>query len=272
MFGYLTADVLSMSKENRKLYRSFYCGLCEKLSSKYGNTARFTLSYDLTFVGMILSDVYNCDINYSKKHCPIHPLTKIEVRNNEYFDFAADMNILMTYYKCLDDVNDDNSLKAQKKANKLLPFVNAIKKTYPEKCQIIEQCLNEISDMEKANVLNPDLPANCFGKVMSELFYIKEDEYSETLKSFGFHLGRYIYLVDAICDLKKDLKTNSYNPLVAIENLDSDQMLEMVLEEANYFYKQLKLDNFNVILDNIMYTGLWSSYDRHKTLERKAKK
>ena len=272
MFGYLTADTLAMPKELRKEYRNYYCGLCECLNIKYGNTGRLTLSYDLTFVAILLTDVYNAELTVTNKHCPIHPLTKVTSAYSKYFDFAADMNILLKYYKYIDDINDENSSKAKRKARHLQPFVNEISLKYPEKCKIIEDGLKEIANMEKENVLNPDLPANAFGKVMSELFYIdSQDNYSKELKNFGFHLGKYIYLIDAVCDLKKDIKSGNYTPLVSLENLNSEEMLNLVMENAEYFYDKLPLKRFKAITDNVMYTGLWLQFDQHKQLERNIK-
>lgn len=44
--------------------------------------------------------------------CIAHPVEKHFYRENRYFDYAADMNVLLTYYKCLDDWQDERKLTA----------------------------------------------------------------------------------------------------------------------------------------------------------------
>lgn len=272
MFGYLTADILAFNSQQRRFYRSFYCGLCEKLAQRHRPLARLTLSYDFTFIGMLLCDVYQQEVTLNKKHCPIHPLTKIEVRYSPCFDFVSDMNLLMNYYQYLDDFHDDHNLLAGKKAQQWEAEIVKIQQQYPQKCQVIQKKMTLLAQYENDNVLIPDLPANCFGEIMAELCYEKQDEHSEVLKKFGFHLGRYIYLLDAVLDLKKDLKKGHYNPLITMDSSNFQTMLTLVLEEANFYYKELKLDKFCDLLDNIVYTGLWSKYDQQKILERKSLK
>ena len=55
MFGFVTADLAGLNEQQRKRYKAYYCGLCRSLSERHGSFARFTLTYDMTFLVMVLS-------------------------------------------------------------------------------------------------------------------------------------------------------------------------------------------------------------------------
>jgi hypothetical protein len=244
MFGYLLANIDILTKEEKNQYRSFYCGLCNRLRNKYGLTGASTLTYDLTFVAILLTDVYN----------PI----------NEY---AASMNIYLSYYKHLDDVNDDNSIRAKIKADKLQQFLEEIEKEYPIQTAVIKENLEYIGEIEKENILNPDLGSNAFGNIMACL--LDKENNNEYLKGCGYHLGKFIYIADAVIDFKRDLKKEVYNPLVALENYDHHEMLLSIMDDCDSYYSKLQLRENKNILDNIIYSGIWSQYQLHQKRQAK---
>lgn len=261
MFGYLVVNPSQLSKEERRLYRSYYCGLCHALSDAYGNPGRKTLSYDLTFINIILSSVYDLPENHDQERCPIHPLGKHDYIMTEASAFCADMNILLSYYKHLDDWNDEGNASAQKKAAKLKPHVQKIEERYPRICAVIARQLAEISEYERHNVLTPDLPANSFGVLMAEIFTFRNDDKTVLLKNFGYHLGRFIYLMDACMDLKEDLKKQLYNPLVSLESGKIQEILEMVMADIVSEYDKLPVNRYKNVIENVLYSGIWTKYD-----------
>ncbi|MBO4218945.1 MAG: hypothetical protein J5887_05570 [Erysipelotrichaceae bacterium] len=264
MFGYLTTNYTELSKEDNRRYRSWYCGLCNRLNESYGNTGRKTLTYDFTFITILLSSVYPDGNTVILERCPLHPLKKHEATYNGFSTYCADMNIYLSYYKHLDDVADDNSASARKMADTLLPFISRIEEKYPDKCKTVKEELRQISMIEKDNILNPDLGANHFGQLLGELLYVNENE---DLKRLGFHLGRFIYLLDAVIDLKDDLKKGHYNPLTGFERSNHEEMLLMVMEDVDSAYRQLGISE--PILENIIYSGIWSKYDLNKRKEKR---
>ncbi len=264
MFGYLTTNYTELSKPDNQRYRSWYCGLCNRLFAGYGNTGRKTLTYDFTFITILLSGVYPQKNTVIQESCPLHLLKKHEAIYNSFSEYCADMNIYLSYYKFLDDVADDNSASARRNADKLLNWVRAIEEKYPQKCEVIRQQLHQISLIEKDNILNPDLGAGHFGRLMGELLKVNDNE---DLERLGFHLGRFIYLLDAVIDLKDDLKKGRYNPLTAFENTSFEEMLLMVMEDVDAAYRKLNINE--VILENIIYSGIWSKYDLHKRKEKR---
>ncbi len=267
MFGYLIANIDILSKEEKNQYRSFYCGLCNRLRNKYGFIGASTLTYDLTFVAMLLTDVYNPVNEIVKERCIVHPIKKHLAVFNEYTEYAASMNIYLSYYKHIDDVNDDNSIRAKIKADKLEQFLKDIEEEYPFQTSVIKDNLNYITNVEKENILNPDLGSNAFGNIMASL--LDKENNNENLKGCGYHLGRFIYLVDAVIDFKKDLKKEVYNPLVALENYDHYEMLLSIMDEFDNYYCKLQLNENKTILDNIIYSGIWSQYQLFKRRQKK---
>lgn len=260
MFGYLLANLDIMSKEEKKLYKAQYCGLCQKLASSYGNSGRATLTYDLTFVNMILSDINLSEKQQKTITCPIHPLKKQQIIYDENTDYCADLNIYLTYYKYIDDIYDDNSKKAKRKSEKLKPYLINIEKKYPHITNVIKTQLSLINDIEKENILNPDPGSNAFGVLMGELLSDQAKKEKDELFAFGYHLGRFIYVMDAVIDLKQDIKKQCYNPLISLENTDFQDMLMMIMEDADNAYQHLSLNQNKVIIDNIIYSGIWSKY------------
>ena len=55
MFGYIVMNKPEIKFKDFDLYRSFYCGLCRELKSKYGISGQISLTYDMTFVVILLS-------------------------------------------------------------------------------------------------------------------------------------------------------------------------------------------------------------------------
>ncbi|MBR0138121.1 MAG: hypothetical protein IJM15_06910 [Erysipelotrichaceae bacterium] len=256
MFGYLVCNEYQLSEAQRQQYKKYYCGLCQQLKDDYGS--RKTLTYDLNFVHILLSSLYSCEENTGELKCPLHPFKKQQYIRNEWTHYCAAMNDLLFYFKMLDDVNDDHSSRAKRIAGKMKPQIEIIASEYPRQYKTSVEVLRDIGEMERNNILNPDLPANAFGRLMGTLFMENRD--NETLFSFGYHLGRYIYLLDAVLDLKSDIRKQRYNPLIRVNSADFEEMLMMVMQQCAEEYEKLPLRDNKDILDNIVYSGIWVAY------------
>ena len=66
MFGYITANMATMDKEQQTRYRAYYCGLCRVLREHYGQAGRMTLSNDMTFLAIVLSSLYEPKVNTTR--------------------------------------------------------------------------------------------------------------------------------------------------------------------------------------------------------------
>ena len=135
---------------------------------------------------------------------------------------------------------------------------------HPRQCQMIQQKLKELSKIEKDNILIPDIPANCFGDLMGELFVPFEDSLNVRLRTFGKALGKYIYILDACMDLKKDLKKQSYNPLVICQKTEFDDILHMLMSDVVSSYQALNFQKDRAIIENILFSGVLIKYELYK--------
>lgn len=260
MFGYVMPGPEGLSQQEKDRYQAFYCGLCRGLSDRYGAAGRATLTYDMAFLTILLSGVYEPEETSGLLRCPVHPVKKHEYILTDMTAYAADMNLLLTYYKCLDDWADDRSAAAYAQAKLLKKHADKIRSVWPVQCGAISDGLKKLRAMEKANELNPDLPANTFGVLMGELFVRQEDRHSALLRKMGAALGRFIYLMDAVLDLPQDIKKQRYNPLVAQTDTDFTPVLTMLIGECTSHFEALELKRDRNILRNILYSGVWVKY------------
>lgn len=106
MFGYITVNQDELKMKDVRRYKSYYCGLCHELGERHGNIGRLTLNYDMTFLAILLAALYETPMKTEKKRCVPHPFTKQEMLYGEYTGYTADMDMLLTWYKMADDVND----------------------------------------------------------------------------------------------------------------------------------------------------------------------
>ena len=213
MFGYIIINKAEMKFKEFDVYHSFYCGICRELKRKYGISGQLSLSYDMTFLAILLTGLYEPETEQSSCKCIAHPFENHETRRNIFTEYAADMNALFAYYKCRDDWEDERKLwkliygrLLEGKAGKQLH-------AYSEKLRKIALTMQNFSEAEQAENTDIDTLAGLFGKVMAEIVTPREDEWSENLRALGFFLGKFIYLCDAYEDVEKDIKKGTFNPL-----------------------------------------------------------
>ena len=54
MFGYISINKAEMKFKDYDVYHSYYCGLCKVLKECYGRRGQVTLSFDMTFLVILL--------------------------------------------------------------------------------------------------------------------------------------------------------------------------------------------------------------------------
>lgn len=150
MFGYVVMNKPEIKFKDFDLYRSFYCGLCRELRDRYGVTGQISLTYDMTFVILLLSGLYEPPTRKGTTRCIIHPVRKQPVRKNAITEYAADMNVFLAYYKCEDDWKDEKKLLSLLYGNLLRGKEKHAEERWRKKVDTIVSLLNELSEMEKA--------------------------------------------------------------------------------------------------------------------------
>lgn len=240
MYGYLKLDSYCPD-DIKKAYKKYYCYVCRNLEAHYGFKSRFILSYDVTlFLLCVTSHEYL--ENIEKIKC-FNKEAKITY-TYEYSKRIAALSLLLVYYKIKDDLNDENSFKAKlsyfiykrmiKKAQKEFPMMDEIIASHYCKISILEEknsSLNEIG--LEFSLLLTELAEKCF------------DLKDESKKSCLRYFGRWVYFIDAVDDLDKDIKKNRFNPLKNIAT-----SLSQLVNEKYLVFKE-NIDLLNKDLENI---------------------
>ena len=267
MFGYITTASAGLAKERQDRYRAMYCGLCHTLGKRFGPLGQMTLSYDVTFLYLLLSSLYEPEEQQETERCISHPLREHSYVRNSLADYCCDMNLALAYHKCLDDWQDDHSHLGQAEAALLRKSYQQVAMRYPDKCRAIEECLHELSALEKKEKATLDEAANLSGKMLGILYRYLEDAWADDLEQMGQWLGRFIYLLDAYDDLPSDIKRNRFNPLRQYQgNADYEtfvkESLTMLIGECTQIFETLPLVQDMDILRNILYAGCWTRYEQ----------
>lgn len=266
MFGYIVIDEPELKIKDFRKYRSYYCGLCRQLRKTYGVLGELTLSYDCTFLVMLLSALYEPQEREKECRCAAHPFEKHNTIINEYTEYVADMNIILAYYNSIDDWRDEKKIKKLFFAKAINRRKNKAEKRDKAKTDSIVKNLDELSKLEKENEESIDKVSGCFGRIMGDLFAYGDEIWHDTLYKLGFFLGKYIYILDAYEDIEDDIRNESYNPLKGIaDNADFDDTvktyLTMMMSECSRQFELLPIIKDATILRNILYSGVWSRYE-----------
>ena len=267
IFGYVVVNKSDLRFREYDEYRGYYCGLCQTLKKRFGLAGQLSLSYDMTFLVMLLTSLYEPLDNREMKRCIAHPLKKQYCKSNEYTEYVADMTVLLSYYKCQDDWEDEKKLLKKVYGDILRGKSKKKRELYAKKEEIVIENLKNLSLAEQNKEDDLDVVAGYFGNILSELFVVKEDEWSDNLRKIGYYLGKYIYIMDAYDDLTKDLKKGNYNPfsdkMCNTGNFDYlvKEILTIMAAECAKEFEKLPLLNDVDILRNILYSGIWTKYE-----------
>ncbi|MEE0928405.1 MAG: DUF5685 family protein [Acutalibacteraceae bacterium] len=274
MFGYIRASKPEMRIKEFEMYKTVYCSLCKELGKTYGIAARFTLSYDFTFLALLYMALNENCCGIKKGVCTCNPLKKCKyLENADDLKLPAAACMILLYYKILDNISDEKGFKrlgyklvrpifssAYKKASKQYPIIDDIVCRYIDGQRLVEQ--NNTDSIDPA----AEPTAIC----MAELFQQLSDDLltKRCLNRLGYCIGRYIYILDAAVDLEEDIKLDRYNPLKGLadnENRNKDfiaPQLNICISEAAKAYELIDIKKFKNILDNLIYLGLQETFTK----------
>ena len=260
MFGYVMVQKGELLVKEYDTFRAYYCGLCRQLA-EYGIKGRLLLSYDCTFLYLLASALSDQAPRYEQMRCPVHPARRIPQAFAEGREYAAAMNLLLGYYSLKDHAADGNRLLGA--AGGL--YKSAVRRAagrYPAAQEAIREQLEQLQTLEAEGCREIDRAADAFAKMLGKLF-LPLGEQKEVLEDLGYHIGRFIYLIDALDNLQKDAKSGSYNPFLRRFGADTPAILESArfnllssADEAGRALDLLSLKRHSGILENIIYRGL----------------
>lgn len=263
MFGHLTPKQPEMKIKEFEAYRSVYCGLCHELFAHHGMHTAALLNYDMAFLILLLDGLYEAQTKEREARCAVHPIQRHKERCSVHTAYAADMLILLSYHKLMDDWTDEKQMTHLGAAKTLERAYKKAKLRYPRQAQAIEEQILRLSQLERAGEENLDAVSACTGAMLAEIFVYKEDEWSATLREMGMSLGQAIYLMDAYEDVEKDIKKGSYNPLKRFFEDGQLQevgvtMMEGSMAQATQAFERLPILEGTQTLRNILYAGVWT--------------
>ncbi len=264
MFGFVLANFKELTQAQKARYNAVYCGICRQIRDRSSQLSRLGLSYDMAFLALLLMSLYEPEETGGNRACALHPLKPKSWVDNEYVQYAADMNVALSYFNAADDWQDEKRLSAKWLGNVFGKGYERILERYPRQCGAIERCIDRLHTLEWENCSNADEPANCFGELMGELLVFREDLWASTLRKMGMALGRFIYLADAAVDYRRDRRKKRYNPFLAMATGEDWQRWEsylvLAMGRCTEEFERLPLVQDKPLLDNILYSGVWCSF------------
>lgn len=269
MFGYVRADTPYLYIKDDTLYRAMYCGVCKGIADVCGNAARMALSYDITFLSVILHNIKGEDVKIEKQHCLTHCIRSRQMAEvDELTRKLGALNTLLAYYKYTDDIEDGDGGKFKRLFFKK-GFKRA-KRKYPEIEKIVRENLVAQAKTEKAKTESVDRAADATANILAEFSDLAlEDKATVYTHNLFYAVGKWIYLIDALDDYDKDRKKGAYNPFYFAYNAESkaDLLKGKRGEEVQFIFHSIFFDirenlsqisfRFNRDLsDNILLRGL----------------
>jgi hypothetical protein len=283
LFGYVTPLKAEMKIKDFARFKCYYCGLCCHIKKDFGNLPRMSLNYDMTFLGLLLDALNPEEVKVIHHRCSLHPTEKkIVISDNKALSYAAAMNISLSYYKLLDDVYDDKNFKSKLLSTLLSPYIKKVSLSILEINNKIKECLNKLSTLEnnKSFIYIDEICdpfSNLVGIILRDYPYELINDSAELrtiLYNLGYSIGKWIYLIDALDDLKSDMESGKFNPINFLYNENSlpynkfiesiKSRIEFTILNCGYSCKEnlekLNLNRNNDILYNIIELGLMDKY------------
>lgn len=265
MFGYVTVNSEELKIKDYNFYRSCYCGLCRTLKSRHGIAAPLTLSYDMTFVVLLLSALYEEPFRVGTTRCIVHPAKKHTTRQNKWSDYAADMTILLAYHNMMDDWDDEKKASSLALAKVLERQYQKVAAQYPKQAKAVKEYMQKNALCEAKKEYDVDLVSGFTGDFLGTIIAKEDDVWHDDLYKVGFYLGKFIYLMDAFDDLETDRRKKNFNLLLPLsEKRDFDAYVEntlvMMMAECSKSFELLPILQYTDILRNILYSGVWTKY------------
>lgn len=289
MFGYIKPVSAELKVKEYELYRAVYCGLCAALGRNTSCVSRLSLSYDFVFLALVRMSLAGETGRIERRRCVTHPTKKRAVLvDAKQLDYCARMSSVLTYYKLCDDISDSKGIK-RIGAIMLKPAASHMRRRArldADAQKYIKAKLDELSELEAESCDSLDRAAEPFGELMAYVCsygFETDSPESRIAREIGRHIGRFIYIADALDDLEDDIRTGSYNPFCTVYK---DPKAEVAAEKERIFASltheligieaAVELMDFSAVPEygeiskNIIYLGLAELRDR--LLDKYAKK
>ena len=270
MFGYVLPPLEELGEEEKQRFRTVYCGLCHTLAERYGFAARFILNYDFTFLAVLLSQGEGA---CRERRCPASPWKKrCACDSTAALELAADESVILAWWQLRDGVADHDwfhGLKYRSLSAILEPAYRKAAGTRPGFDRRTREQLAQLSALEAEQCPSMDRAADAFAALLGAAAEEAEDPVRRrVLGQLLYHLGRWVYLVDAADDLKKDAESGNYNPVALRFGLKDGewtpesrrefaQTLDHSIHMCATAFELWDFGEWRPLLERTLYTGLF---------------
>ena len=270
MFGYIIPVKCKLTEAEYDQFRGAYCGLCHSLKRHYGQSARFVLNFDFTFLAILLTRVAG-EVPYSEKRCMARPFRKRRCcEGGEPFRQAAGYSLILTRWKLRDGIADSGPVRGLVYRLAALFLCRAYRKAARDFPGFDAHCriqLEYLQALEKEGSGDLDRVANAFSAILPAAADCVSDETEQRVfEELLYHTGRWIYLIDAYDDLERDEQSGNYNPLAVrfevhdgkLADADRDWLKTTLTHSVNRIvsaYNLLPTGPWSPVLENIIYLG-----------------
>lgn len=309
MLGYVKIDKGELKVREYEVYTGYYCGVCKSIGRRYGQLPRMVLSYDAAFLAILLASLSDESDTPVQEHCIAHPVIKKKtVIRNRAIDYAGDVMLILAWYKLADDAADEGKAYAKPVMLMMKRIFRRLNSMYPELCSSVKCHLSALSALEREKCASIDMAAEAFSKIMEDIFteglravYGSEppqheppgdrgdpgisgmqdepcgfaspgNDTRELLARAGYHLGKWVYMIDAVDDIEENIESGAYNPLLFRFKFDAanetaDEFRARIEPDLRFnLYHYLAMlsrctDSLDIrknagIIENVIYFGL----------------
>lgn len=309
MLGYVKIDKGELKVREYEVYTGYYCGVCKSIGRRYGQLPRMVLSYDAAFLAILLASLNDESDTPVQEHCIAHPVIKKKtVIRNRAIDYAGDVMLILAWYKLADDAADEGKAYAKPVMLMMKRIFRRLNSLYPELCSSVKCHLSALSALEREKCASIDMAAEAFSKIMEDIFteglqavYGSEppqheppgdrgdpgisgmqdgpcgfaspgSDTRELLARAGYHLGKWVYMIDAVDDIEENIESGAYNPLLFRFKFDAanetaDEFRARIEPDLRFnLYHYLAMlsrctDSLDIrknagIIENVIYFGL----------------
>lgn len=271
MFGYLNIDK-SLDKEHSGVFYTFNCGMCLSTKKLFGNVARLGVGHDINTFNILFHSYTNTLIKPFEGKCIMSPFkSRLFADSDEITDNLAVYNVLLLYYKLLDNFNDERDFISK-------AAVRAFRSMKEKACErrkdfdtIISRRMNELYELEKRGCSIIDEACHPFAALAADFCQsVLGDRVNEDLKGLCYNTGKWIYLIDALDDFSSDIKKGGYNPIkAAFGGNEADKIVRSCYDELQFIFystlnyaakcfNDLNLKAYSCVLKNVFHVSMRS--------------
>jgi len=177
--------------------------------------------------------------------------------------------VLLCYHKLQDSAQDEKGIKRWMARVLCLLGRNGYQKArtrLPAEDDEMRQALTDLQELEAANCAIMDQAADASARLTAAVVPHTGDGQERILRQMFYHVGRWLYLLDAAQDLAEDMQQGNYNPIVRRYALQTPELagiatplartLERSLIDVCTAYDLLEKRRDADLIGNIIFLGM----------------